>query len=124
MLSVGMIVAGTILAAAANSSAGSGYVTAAYQNTPGLSCRVVSTAGVYSAPSRTARYLGRTQNFIAVTGPAVDGFFPIITGRRIRGWVPNDEVRADHGSGSDGLCWVQQAADGRLLFGWSQPGQG
>ena len=123
MLSVGMIVAGTILAAGVNLRDPSEYVSIAYQNTSGLSCRAVSLAGVYAEPRRTSRYLGRTQDFIAVTGPTVDGFFPIITGRRIRGWVANNDVRAIHGSGSAGPCWVQQAPDGRLLFGWSQPGQ-
>ena len=118
-----LLVAGTMFAAGVASPASTAYVSVVYQNTPGLSCRVISLAGVYAGPSRASRYLGRTQNFIAVTGPRVDGFFPIITGRRIRGWVAGDEVRADHGSGSDGPCWVQQAPDGRLLFGWSQPGQ-
>lgn len=124
MLSVGMIVAATILAAGVDSSAHSDYVRTAYQDTPGLSCRAVSLALVYAQPDRTSRYLGRTQDFIAVTGPKTNGFFPIITGRRIRGWVADVDVRAIHGPGSDGPCWVQQAPSGRLLFGWSRPGQG
>lgn len=95
-----------------------------YRNTPGLSCRAVTLALVYVQPNKSSRYLGRTQNFIAVTGPQVDGFFPIITGRGIRGWVNSTDVLGAYGRGHVDRCWVQQARDGRLLFGWSQPGRG
>lgn len=124
MLAVGLLVAGVTLATGADVPVRSDHLSVAYQNTPGLSCRAVSLALVYAKPDRTSGYLGRTQDFIAVTGPTVNGFYPIITGRRIRGWVANNDVRAINSSKGDGPCWVQQAPDGRLLFGWSQPGQG
>ena len=73
---------------------------------------------VYEKPSLSAKVLGRTQNFIAVTGAEVNGFVPMITGRKVRGWV--EALGATTGKRSDlnGPCVVQMQPDGRLLFGW------
>ena len=119
-----LVFSGALLVTAMNVSANaSSFTKINYQNTPGLSCRVITLALVYVEPNNRSRYLGRTQDFIAVTGSQVNGFFPIVTGRGIRGWVDSQEVEGAHGGHVD-RCWVQQARDGRLLFGWSQPGKG
>lgn len=125
MLRIGMMVVSLMLAVEASANAGPVNSTVAgYQNTPGLSCRVITLAAVYSEPSKSSRYLGRTRSFIAVTGTEVQNFFPIVTGRGIRGWVDSQEVEGARSGGHVDRCWVQQAPDGRLLFGWSQPGSG
>ena len=125
MFRIGLTVVSVISAIGMNASANPVYhENVDYRSTSGLSCRPISLASVYAGSSKTSRYLGSTRNFIAVTGPTVNDFFPIITGRGIRGWVDSQEVQGAHGGGHVDHCWVQQARDGRLLFGWSQPGQG
>ena len=93
-------------------------VGAGFSNTPGLSCRTISLASVYEQPSLSARVLGRTQNFIAVTGSEVNGFVPMVTGRRVRGWVRVEETILGKPGDLHGPCVVQMQPDGRLLFGW------
>jgi len=93
-------------------------VGAGFSNTPGLTCRTISLASVYEQPSRSAKVLGRTQNFIAVTGSEVNGFVPMVTGRRIRGWVRVEETIVGKPGDLHGPCVVQMQPDGRLLFGW------
>jgi hypothetical protein len=93
-------------------------VGAGFSNSPGLSCRTISVASVYDQPSLTAKVLGRTQNFIAVTGGEVNGFVPMVTGRRIKGWVQTKETTVGKPSDLRGPCVVQIQPDGRLLFGW------
>lgn len=87
------------------------------KNTPGVHCRAIGLAIVYSEASLSSRLLGRTQNFIAVTGKEVNGFFPVVTGVGIRGWVLANQVYPENGE--LGPCKVQVLPDGRLLFGWS-----
>ena len=93
-------------------------VGASFSNSPGLSCRTISLASVYEHPSLTAKVLGRTQNFIAVTGSEVNGFLPMVTGRKIKGWVRTVETTVGRPGDLDGPCVVQIQPDGRLLFGW------
>lgn len=93
-------------------------VGAGFSNSPGLSCRTISLASVYEHPSLTAKVLGRTQNFIAVTGNEVSGFLPIVTGKRVKGWVRTAETTVGRPSDAQGPCVVQIQSDGRLLFGW------
>lgn len=93
-------------------------VGAAFSNSPGLSCRTITVALVYDRPSLSARILGRTQNFVAVTGEEVNGFVPMITGRKIRGWVEALGTTTGKPSDLNGPCVVQMQPDGRLLFGW------
>lgn len=93
-------------------------VGAGFSNSPGLSCRTITIAPVYEQPSVMARVLGRTQNFIAVTGGEVNGFVPMVTGRGIRGWVQTTETTTGKVSDLRGPCVVQKQPDGRLLFGW------
>ena len=75
-------------------------------------------ASVYEQPSPTAKVLGRTQNFVAVTGAEVNGFVPIVTGKRVRGWVYSKETIMGKPGDLDGPCLVQMQPDGRLLFSW------
>jgi len=93
-------------------------VGAGFSNSPGLSCRTISLASVYEHPSLTAKVLGRTQNFIAVTGNEVSGFLPMVTGRRVKGWVQTAETTVGRPGDAHGPCVVQVQPDGRLLFGW------
>ncbi len=93
-------------------------VGAGFSNSPGLSCRSITVVSVYERPSLSAKVIGRTQNFIAVTGEEVNGFAPIVTGRRIRGWVQAAETTIGKSSDLRGPCVVQIQPDGRLLFGW------
>lgn len=93
-------------------------IGAAFSNSPGLSCRTITVASVYEKPSLSAKILGRTQNFIAVTGAEVNGFVPMITGRKIRGWVEALETTTGKPNDLRGPCVVQMQPDGRLLFGW------
>lgn len=93
-------------------------VGAGFSNSPGLSCRTISVVSVYEQPSTAAKVLGRTQNFIAVTGGEVNGFVPMVTGRRIKGWVQAKETTVGKPSDLRGPCVVQMQPDGRLLFGW------
>ena len=93
-------------------------VGASFSNSPGLSCRTISLASVYEHPLLTAKVLGRTQNFIAVTGNEVNGFLPMVTGRKIKGWVRTAETTVGRPGDLDGPCVVQLQPDGRLLFGW------
>ena len=87
-------------------------------NSPGLTCRSVSVVSVYEHPSFSAKVLGRTQNFIAVTGQEVNGFVPIVTGRRVRGWVQSKETTIGKQNDLRGPCVVQVQPDGRLIFSW------
>ena len=87
------------------------------KNTPGIYCRAIGLAMVYSEAALASRVLGRTQNFIAVTGKEVNGFFPVVTGVGVRGWVLANQVYPENGN--LGPCKVQVLSDGRLLFGWS-----
>ena len=93
-------------------------VGAGFSNSPGLSCRTISVASVYEQPSLTAKVLGRTQNFIAVTGSEVNGFVPMVTGRKVKGWVQAKETTVRKPSDLRGPCVVQIQPDGQLLFGW------
>ena len=86
------------------------------ENSPGLYCRTIALAMVYGEASLSSRVLGRTQNFIAVTGKGVNGFLPIVTGSGVRGWVMTNQVYPENGS--PGPCRVQLLPNGRLLFGW------
>lgn len=87
------------------------------KSTPGFHCRTVGLVMVYGGANLSSKILGRTQNFIAVTGKEVNGFLPIITGVGVRGWVVSNQVYSE--TGTLGPCKVQLLPDGRLLFGWS-----
>jgi len=86
------------------------------KNSSGMHCRTIDLAMVYGEASLASKVLGRTQNFIAVTGKELNGFFPIITGSGVRGWVIANEVYPENGS--LGPCKVQILPGGKLLFGW------
>lgn len=84
-------------------------------NSPGFSCQRIGLAMVYDQPSTTAKILGRTQDFIAVTGKEVNGFLPMITGLKVRGWVMANQTY--QGKSFDARpCRVQVQPDGKLLF--------
>ena len=87
-----------------------------FKNTSGVYCRTIALAMVYGEANLSSRVLGRTQNFIAVTGKEVNGFFPIVTGSGVRGWVMTNQVYPENRS--LGPCRVQILPDGKLLFGW------
>ena len=91
---------------------------AGFSNSPGLTCRTIDVASVFEQPSTAAKMLGRTQNFIAVTGGEINGFIPIITGKRVKGWVRVKETIVGKSGDALGPCVVQVQPDGRLLFGW------
>jgi len=91
---------------------------AGFSDSPGLTCRTIDVALVYEKPSMSAKVLGRTQNFIAVTGKEVNGFIPMVTGKRIKGWVQVKETLVGKSGDALGPCVVQMQQDGRLLFGW------
>lgn len=84
-------------------------------NSPGLTCRPISLAMVYGEPNLTSRVLGRTQNYIAITGPQVNGFLPILTGSGIRGWVRENETRNPDGI-KESFCRVHVQPNGHLVF--------
>lgn len=96
----------------------SSILLASFQNSPGLSCRTIGLSLVYQEPSLSAKVLGRTQNFIAVTGREVNGFLPMVTGKKVRGWVQAREAFIGKPGEVMGPCVVQMQPDGRLLFGW------
>lgn len=81
----------------------------------GISCKKIEIAMVYSQPSTSSHVLGRTQDFIAVTGKDVNGFYPIITGMKIRGWVMVNQTFQGK-SFEARPCKVQIQSDGRLIF--------
>lgn len=84
-------------------------------NSPGISCQKIELAMVYAQPSVSSRVLGRTQDFIAVTGKDVNGFFPIITGSKVRGWVMVNQTFQGK-SFEARPCKVQVQPDGHLIF--------
>ncbi len=86
------------------------------KNSPGLSCRTIDLAMVYGDSNVASRGLGRTQNFIAITGKEVNGFYPVLTGSGVRGWVMINQTYPENSY--RGPCRVQYLPDGRLLFGW------
>jgi hypothetical protein len=92
--------------------------TVGLSNSPGLTCRTIDVALVYEQPSMSAKVLGRTQSFIAVTGREVNGFIPMVTGKRVKGWVRAKETIAGKPGDALGPCIVQMQSDGRLLFSW------
>ena len=84
-------------------------------NSPGLLCKKIEIAMVYDQPTTSAKVLGRTQDFVAVTGREINGFYPIITGTRVRGWVMINQTF--HGKSFEARpCKVQVLNDGRLIF--------
>lgn len=84
-------------------------------NSPGLTCRPISLAMVYGGPSLSSKVLGRTQNYIAITGSLLNGFFPIITGSGVKGWVrERDTWTLD--SVTEKPCKVQMLPNGHLIF--------
>lgn len=93
-------------------------VGAGFTDSPGLSCRTISVASVYEQPSLSSKILGRTQNFIAVTGEELNGFLPMVTGKRVKGWVRVRETNIGKPGDLHGPCVVQMQPNGRLLFGW------
>ncbi len=113
-----LLVATLDLSSSFSTNKGIYEIGAGFSNSPGLSCRTISLALVYEHPSLTAKVLGRTQNFIAVTGNEVSGFVPMVTGRKIKGWVRTAETTVGRPSDAQGPCVVQIQPDGRLLFGW------
>ena len=84
-------------------------------NSPGLTCRPISLAMVYREPNLNSRVLGRTQNYIAITGPQINGFLPILTGSGIRGWVRENETRNPDGI-HESFCRVHVQPNGHLIF--------
>jgi len=84
-------------------------------NSPGISCQKIELAMVYAQPTVSSRVLGRTQDFIAVTGKDVNGFFPIITGSRVKGWVMVNQTFQGK-SFEARPCKVQIQPDGHLIF--------
>jgi len=84
-------------------------------NSPGLTCRPISLAMVYGGPTPASRVLGRTQNYIAITGPQMNGFFPILTGSGVKGWVRENETRNPDGI-KESFCRVQVQPNGHLIF--------
>ncbi len=84
-------------------------------NSPGFSCQRIGLAMVYDQPTTAAKVLGRTQDFIAVTGREVNGFLPMITGLKVRGWVMMNQTY--QGKSFDARpCRVQVQPNGQLLF--------
>lgn len=84
-------------------------------NSPDLLCKKIEIAMVYDQPTTDAKVLGRTQDFVAVTGKEVNGFYPIITGTKVRGWIMVNQTF--HGKSFEARpCKVQVLRDGRLLF--------
>lgn len=86
------------------------------RNSPGVSCRTIALAMVYENASLSSKVLGRTQNFVAITGRQVNSFFPIVTGSGVKGWILENQLYPENGP--QGSCRVQILPDGRLLFGW------
>jgi len=84
-------------------------------NSPGLTCRPIFLAMVYGGPNLASRVLGRTQNYIAITGPQVNGFLPVLTGSGVKGWVRENETWEPDGI-SDRPCRVQIQPNGHLIF--------
>jgi len=84
-------------------------------NSPGFSCQRIGLAMVYDQPTTAARILGRNQDFIAVTGKEVNGFLPMITGLKVKGWVMINQTY--QGKSFDARpCKVQVQPSGKLLF--------
>ena len=118
-MSISTVVTAVLGALSSSMVAGDFYkVGASFSNSPGLSCRNVNVAAVYEKPSLSSRKLGRTQNFIAVTGEELNGFVPMITGKKVRGWVEATETTIGRPGDVYSPCVVQIQPDGRLLFGW------
>ena len=82
-------------------------------NGPGLTCRETThpTSG-YAAPSFSAQKVVRFSLVVAVTGPAVDGFFPVAL-RTGQAWVPVADTKRPTRLQS---CYVRRLRDGRLLY--------
>ena len=88
---------------------------AGFINSPGLTCRPISLTMVYGGPALASKVLGRTQNYIAITGPQVNGFLPILTGSGVRGWVRENETWTQNGV-NERPCKVQIQPNGHLVF--------
>lgn len=82
-------------------------------NGPGLTCRETThpTFG-YAAPSFSAPRVVRFSLVVAVTGPAVDDFFPVAL-RTGQAWVPAADTKRPTRLQS---CFVRRLRDGRLLY--------
>ena len=58
------------------------------RDAPGLSCRaLVNGDWVYADRSTTSHRLGFQRNAVAVTGPEVDGFVPVLVATGQHGWM-------------------------------------
>jgi hypothetical protein len=58
---------------------------------------------VYAQPSTSAAVIGKTMDYVAVSGQTVKGFVPILFGPGKTGYVPQHEVRPFHSTVKAGL---------------------
>ena len=83
-------------------------------NSPGLECRQTRhPLYALDAPSPAARRVAVISAFVAVSGPAVDGYVPVALPGWRKGWVPAADTVRNTRTRS---CFVERVRDGRLLF--------
>jgi hypothetical protein len=58
---------------------------------------------VYLQPSTSAPVIGKTMDYVAVSGQTAEGFVPILFGPGKTGYVPAGEVRPFHSTVKPGL---------------------
>jgi hypothetical protein len=72
---------------------------------------------IYSKPSASSSVVGKTLPEVAVIGPTVDGFLPVLMGRGATGYVPAGEVTPFRSTIKPGLaCNVELRADGSPVY--------
>lgn len=77
---------------------------------------------VFHEPTTSAQRMGYVSSWVAVTGPARNGFLPVETPTGPRGWVMQETVERD--TWINMKCIARRGPNGRVFFvyGGTPPG--
>lgn len=88
-------------------------------NAPGLRCWGIrggpsAQTFVFQEPTTSAQRMGYVSSWVAVTGPARNGFLPVETPTGPRGWVMQETVERD--TWINMKCVARRGPNGRVVF--------
>lgn len=88
-------------------------------NAPGLRCWGIrggpsAQTFVFQEPATSAPRMGYVSSWVAVTGPARNGFLPVETPNGPRGWVMQEAVERD--TWINMKCVARRGPNGRVFF--------
>ncbi|MDT8351010.1 hypothetical protein [Roseomonas mucosa] len=128
---LGHVVAGSLFAtlpSAAPAQQAIGRPVPDAVNAPGLRCWGIrggpsAQTFVFREPTTTAPRMGYVSSWVAVTGPARNGFLPVETPTGPRGWVMQENVERD--TWINMKCVARRGPNGRIFFiyGGTPPGR-